>query len=157
MAEEAQAAESSIEDDDNLTIDMSGVTEYSRELVPAGNYNCIISDCEYSRSKNANKPMWTLMLEVVDGDHQGRKFWTHVSFSEKALPGSKATIKAIKPELLDAPLNPKKIAEEGILVGLNIVAKVGFDTYQSEKVNRVKSITAAGSGGGASGNEFMAG
>ena len=151
MAEETEV-ETSVEDDDNLTIDMAGVTEFSRELIPAGNYNCIISDCEYSRSQSSDKPMWTLTLEVQDGDHAKRKLWTHVSFSEKALPGSKATIQAIMPSLLEGPFQPKKVAEEGTLVGLNVIAKVGFDTYQGEKTNKVKNLTA----GGAASGEFMA-
>ncbi len=151
MAEETEV-ETSIEDDDNLTVDMAGVEEFSRELLPAGNYNCIISDCEYSRSQASNKPMWTLVLEVVDGDHQKRKLWTHASFSEKALPGTKSMIKNIMPSLLDGPFQPKKVAEEGLLVGLAVVAKVGFDTYLGEKTNRVKGLTA----GTAGGNEFMA-
>ena len=62
-------------------------------------------------------------------------------------------IKNIMPALLDGPFQPKKVAEEGLLVGLAVVAKVGFDTYQGNKTNRVKGLTA----GTAGGNEFMAG
>lgn len=147
----APVAETSVEDDDNLSIDMSGVEEFKRELLPSGDYNCIISDCEYSRSQSSNKPMWTLVLEVQDGEHAKRKLWMHISFSEGALPGSKATINAIKPELLEGPFQPKKVAEEGELVGLPVTAKVGFDTYQGEKTNKVRRITAGSTGGG----EFM--
>jgi hypothetical protein len=141
-----------VEDDDNVVIDFGGVEELKFEAIPQGWYNGIILSMEYKRSQSKNQPMWELRLQVGEGDYQGRTFWNYVSFSEKALPGTKLFISQVMPELLDQPLNPRQAAEDAVLVGIPVRFQLGTEFYEGKKRNRVKRVEAA-----AAGNAFMGG
>lgn len=152
MAEENQPeveeAEALFEENDSsCVIDMNQVKEATFEVLPKGTYTCIIESAEYGLSKEAQKPMWTLILAIVDGEYANRKLFNWISFSEKALPMSKATIMRIAPELLSATFDPKEIAEAGSLVGKEVRAKVVIKKYEGDDSNSVKELLAAKVGG----------
>jgi hypothetical protein len=130
------------EGDDSLVIDMDNVEEQSFELLPKGVYDCVIEDCEYKLSNSSGKPMWSLTLVVTSGEFEGRKLFANMSFSEKALPMTKATIMKIAPDVLQAPFMPKKIADEGTLVGKNVRAKTKIEKYEGEERTRVANLMA---------------
>lgn len=129
--------------DDALTINMDEVHAQSFELIPKGTYDVVIEKLEYSLSKSSGAPMWSVQLTITDGDFANRKLFTHLSFSEGALPGTKAAIQKIAPDLLSSAFNPKKIAEEGSLVGIQARVKTGIETYQGEDRSKVKTWLAA--------------
>lgn len=135
--------------DDSLLVDLSNVKEMSFEVLPKGIYAAIIESVKYEISKNSGKPMWNVQFTVSDGEYANRKLFNYMSFSEKALPGTKANIKRIAPELLSGPFNPKKIADEGYLTGKQVRLKVDVEKYTPEggeprDTNRVRDILAAG-------------
>lgn len=137
-------------DDDNVVVDFGDVEELKFDAIPAGWYKGVILSQEYKRSKSKNAPMWELRLQINEGPHENRTFWNYISFSEKALPGTKLTLSQIKPDLLEAPLNPKKAADDAVLVGLNVEFQLGIEMYEGKKVNRVKRMRPA-----AAANEFL--
>lgn len=130
------------DDDDNVVVDLSSVEALKFEAIPGGKYPGVVISQEYKRSKNANAPMWELRVAVDDDNspYHNRKMWYYVSFSEKALPGTKLLISNLAPQLLEAPLNPKKAAEEAVLVGIPVILDVAVELYEGQKRNRVKSL-----------------
>lgn len=134
------------EDDDNAVVDFSGVEETKWEAIPKGWYNGTIISMDYKRSQSSNKPMWELRLQVDEGDYAKRTFFTYVSFSEKALPGTKALLSKVAPQLLEAPLNPKQAADDGILIGIAVKFRLDIEKYEGQNRNRVKQIDARQAG-----------
>lgn len=147
MSEQDQYFESG---DDSLVIDMNSVEEGSFEVLPKGTYDCIIDEVEYKLSQSSGKPMWNIRLTVVNGEYANRKLFHIISFSEKALPMAKTQINRIAPELLSERFNPRKIAEDGSLVGKACRAKTKIEAYEGEDRTRVQTLIAP-----AGGDEFV--
>ena len=141
------------DDDDNAVIDFASVEALKFEAIPGGKYPAVIASMEYKRSKASNAPMWELRVAVDDetSPFHNRKMWYYASFSEKALPGTKLLISRLMPELLEQPLNPKRAAEEAVLVGMVVTMDVAVELYEGQKRNRVKSLNVRA---GAT-NEFL--
>jgi len=127
--------------EDGLVVNLSEVEAQKFELLPKNKYNVIVEDNQYQKSKSSGKPMWNLKLNVVDGEFQGRKLFTFLSFSEKALPNTKATLAILAPELADKPdlriNDPETVAS---IIGRQ--AKVSVDIQKGEDgyddSNRIK-------------------
>jgi hypothetical protein len=84
--------------------------------IPRGDYNVVFDQTDYGISKNSGKPMITARLEISDGEYEGRKLWTWLSFSEKAMPFTKMAFSQFAPHLLEAgDISPRAIAEDGEL------------------------------------------
>lgn len=128
--------------ENNLLIDLEGIEGQSFEVIPKGDYDCVIEDVKYAFSQSSGKPMWNVTLTITEGTYQNRKLFTFLSFSEKALPGTKTQINRIAPELISKHFDPKKIAEEGTLTGRAVRAKVVIEQYEGEDKNRVKNLYA---------------
>jgi len=149
------------EDGGNLVIDLSGIAEAKFEPIPKGIYEAEIDSCEYGLSNNSGAPMFTLGILIVGGDHNGRKLTTYLSFSQKALPFTKATINRFAPELLVGPFKPEEIAGSGALLGRAVRVRVTVEDYQGEPRSRVSQLLAAsgntpgGSGSAAAGKGFF--
>lgn len=132
------------EEGESLTINMEDVAAQTFEAIPKGTYNVTIDSAEFKMSKSSNKPMWNLTLVITDGEYANRKIFTILSFSEAALPGTKAAIQRIAPQLLTANFNPKAIAESGDLVGLTARVKTKIEQYEGNDQTRVAGWLAAG-------------
>ena len=141
--EKAKKQDEFFEDnDDALTFDMTAVEEGTYEIVPKGTYNTIIEQLEYKLSQSSGKPMWAITLVITDGEYQGRKLFTNISFSEKALSMAKTQILRIAPEVLSSTFNPRKIAESGDLIGKACRAKTKIEVYEGEEKTRVQTLLA---------------
>lgn len=134
--EEVQTFEEGEEDD--AEINMADVGDFKFITYPAGDYNVVIATCEYTKSESANKPMWKLSLEIEDGKFQGKKIPSFLSLSEGALPGTKAALKVLNPELANSSWKPQKVAEEGLLLGCRARIKLQIRPYQGQKRNNVR-------------------
>lgn len=134
---------------DGLSVDLSNVQAQSFEALPKGVYNGLIDQAEYSLSKTSGKPMWNLRVAITDeGDYQSRKLFTFLSFSEKALPGTKAAMATFAPELLTGPFNPSNPDILGGLVGRPVKLSVTVETYNDAPQNRIKKwLTPEGNDG----------
>lgn len=134
------------ENDDALLFDMEAVEEGSFEVIPKGTYNAIIDEVEYKLSNSSGKPMWAISLTITDGAYEGRKLFTNISFSEKALPMAKTQIMRIAPEVISKRFDPRKIAESGELVHKLCRAKTKIEIYEGEERTRVQTLLAPAEG-----------
>lgn len=134
---------------EGLSVDLSKVEAMKFEVLPKGIYNAIIEEVKFEMSKTSNKPMWNLTLAVTDeGEFQNRKQFTILSFSEKALPGTKGAIATFAPELLNGPFNPSDDEIIGSLTGKPVKIKIKHEEYQGEPQSRVQRwiVPEAGDG-----------
>lgn len=139
MAKASKAADDTFEGSDtNVMVDLSEVQAASFEVLPRGTYSGVISNCEFQYSQNAGKPMWALQLTVSEGEYEGRKLFTHMSFSEKALPMTKKSLAIVAPEFLSKEFNPEAEASE--MEGKSVRFKVTIQKYQGEDRNRVNDF-----------------
>lgn len=137
-------ADASFEDgEESLLINLDEVKAQTFEAIPKGTYDVAIDSAEYKLSAASGKPMWNLQLTITDGEFAGRKIFTILSFSEKALPGTKAAIARIDSSLITSSFNPKAIAESGELVGKTARVKTKIEMYNDQEQTRVAQWLAA--------------
>ncbi len=127
--------------DGSVMMDLTEVEEATNEVVPRGTYSCTIEECNYKLSQNSGNPMWEIKLNIDDGDYEGRKLFTFLSFSDKALPLTKKTLAAIAPEFLSGPFNMEEAASD--MEGKAVRVKTTIEKYQGEDRSRVKQLMAA--------------
>lgn len=140
-------------EDDGLVVDLSNVEAMKFEVLAKGTYNGVIEDLDYELSKSSNKPMWNMKLAVTDeGEFQNRKQFTILSFSEKALPGTKTAIQTFAPELADKPFNPKDADVVQSLIGRPVKFKIKHEMYNDEPQSRIARWMVPD---GAAGDGFM--
>lgn len=120
--------------------------------VPKGTYAVTIEDVQFQLSKRSSQPMWNIRYAISDGEfaEKNRKLFDIISLQESQHGRVKRFVNRVAPELADLEVfDPKKIAEEGILVGKELRVKVDIeedDTYGAR--NRVRDHLAAGATGG---------
>jgi len=142
------------EEGGGLVVDLQNIEAAKFENVPRGIYASEIDSAEYGMSQNSGAPMITLQLVITEGEYARRKLFTYWSFSQKALPFTKAAIQRVAPELLTGKFNPQQVCDEGKLLGKPCRIRVTLDEYQGEQRSRVSQIlpplaegsTAAGNG-----------
>lgn len=124
--------------EDSLMVNLSDVEESSFEAFKAGLYPVVLEKCEFQISKSSQMPMWNCMFSITEGEFENRKLFTYMSFSPKALPMTKANIRAMGlTELLDGAFDPKAIADEGTIVGSTAMAKVGIEKDNNDEDRNV--------------------
>lgn len=135
-------------DGESLLVNLAEVEAQSFEVFPKSNYNLVVEECDYEISKSSGKPMWNMRFSIVDGPFANRKLFHYISFSEKALPMTKAALEVLAPELVETQFNPKKVAEEGTMIGRTATAKVGIQKGEGdyEDKNVIKSFVKNGGG-----------
>jgi len=125
--------------EDGLLVDLSQVEEMKFELLPKGNYDVIIEDAEFSLSKSSSKPMWSLRLNVLNEEYKNRKLFSILSFSEKALPGTKSALLVISPELLNGPFRMNDPEVVSSIIGKFAKVRVAIEKSEGyDEQNRVK-------------------
>lgn len=77
----------------SINIDFSEVPDQQFGLIPKGNYDAIVDEVTVKKGKDSGEPYLNWKLKIVGGDYEGRVLFTITSFSGKALPGTKATLK----------------------------------------------------------------
>jgi len=109
---------------DALTVDFNDVEETSFEALPKAMYNCVIAECEFGYSQNSGNAMWTLQLEVADGEYAGRKLFNHMTFTGGGVGFTKRDLKRIAPELLEAPFQPNDPEVVSSMLGKQVRCRV---------------------------------
>jgi len=125
---------------DSLMVDMSTVPDVSFEALPRALYPCQIVDCEFTYSQSSGNPMWTLTLEVTDGDYAGRKLFTHMVFAGAGLPITKKQLSRIAPSLMESAFDPSDVEVSSQMLGLEVKAKVSIRKYEGEDRNNVQDL-----------------
>jgi len=133
---------------DSLMVDLNEVEDVSFEALPKGIYACVISECEFSYSQSAGNPMWTLVLEVSDGEFTGRKLYSHLVFRGAGMPITKRQLQRIAPELFDGAFNPEDEDVIASMLGRNINAKTAPRKYEGVMRDNVRDLFAASEEGG---------
>lgn len=129
---------------DSLTVDFGGVEAAVFELVPKAIYPCLVAECEFSYSQSGGNPMWTLTLEVAEGEYAGSKLFTHLVFAGKGLGYTKSTLERIKPELLEAPFDSDDEEVMAGMLGLEVKARVTHRKWEGEMRANVAGLYAGG-------------
>jgi hypothetical protein len=132
--------------DSSLIIDMDSVKEQSFEAVPRGTYNAEFDTMELAKSKSSGQPMWKGQIRITDGPYVGRKLFYFLSFSEKALPGTKSQLAKISPDIVSGSMNIKALADQQVLVGKPCRVKIDIEKYDGNDTNRIKGFLAPAGG-----------
>lgn len=139
----AKAVEIGEGDGQSAMIDFSQVDEMSFEVLPKGKYDAIVHAIEYKYSAAGN-PMWALQLSIEGGDYDGRRLFSHITFSEAALSYAKSTLANIAPHLLEESFDPSNADVYSQFQGMAVSAQVAVGTYNNEPSNNVKQLFARG-------------
>lgn len=145
-------------DDDNDTIDLSSADEdatFNDEVMPNGDYLCAVAETEFTEFKSGNKGI-KVKLEVVKGDFakgpkrkRGRVLYTNVVMSKAGADLLKTALKAlgVKKDVYNSrnfsSAMLQRIADEGDLLGNEVVAKVRMRVYEGNKRNEVRGMRKA--------------
>ena len=134
----------------SLLIDLEAVEEQKFENIPNNKYPCVTEELEYKFSESSGKPMWAVKLTITEGEFEGRKLMTWISFSEAALPMTKTTLNRIAPDLISKTFDPEKIAEEGTMVGKQLIVRTKIEKItqgdrKGEMRTSVKDLYPGGS------------
>jgi hypothetical protein len=150
------------EDGDSYTFNMKETKEDSGFApLPKGNYLCTLESVEFKLSKSSGAPMLNFVWAVAEGEfaEKNRKIFDFLSFKEGQQGRVKKWLNRVAPELAELEdFNPKKVADQGLLVGKQAKLKVdiedGTDEYPGAK-NRVKDVFAPGAASAGGGSFTM--
>lgn len=143
MAKKGAAEAVDFSEGDSLMVDLNEVEDVTFEALPRGIYPCVIAECEFSYSQSAGNPMWTLTMEVSEGDYAGRKLFSHLVFAGAGLPITKRQLARIAPALFDGAFNPEDDEVIATIVGLNISVKTQPRKYEGVMRDNVRDLFAA--------------
>jgi len=125
---------------DSLMVDFNDVEDVSFEALPVAIYPVTISDCEFTYSQSSGNPMWTLQLEVRDGEYAGRKLFSHLVFAGKGMPITKRQLMRIVPDLIATAFDPQDPDIIAQMLGLDLRAKVTVRKYEGRDTNNVRDL-----------------
>lgn len=142
-----QYAASVFEEGGDLVINLQDVQEMKFENVPKGLYLAEIDSASYGMSNSSGKPMITLSWKIIDGQYENRKLLQWLSFSQGALPGTKANINRIAPELTTQAWKPQELCNNGFFIGKRAKIRVDLSEYNGEMRSGIKGLLAVGGEG----------
>jgi hypothetical protein len=104
--------------------------------IPSGEYRCLIIDGAFFNAK-AGTPGYKIALQVLDGDHAGRRLWIDVWLSEAAIAIAKRDLGKLgvsSLEQLDRPL------PEGIVVAARVALRRGDSGEEFNCITRFEVV-----------------
>jgi hypothetical protein len=149
MAKAEQAAQEGIQTEasDGFTFNMNEEKASSGfPLIPPGMHPAILEDCEYKLSQSSGNPMWQLKWSFLEPElaAKNRKIMSFSIFSAEQRGRAKMLLVRIAPELATLEdFNPKKIADEGTMVGRRAILKITTQKGQDgEERSNVADVLA---------------
>jgi len=136
------------EDGGDLVVNLTDVQEMKFENVPKGTYLAEIDEATYGMSTSSGKPMITVKWKIVEGAYEGKTLMQFLSFSEKALAGTKTNLNRISPELATQAFKPRELCDSGYFLGKQAKIRVDLGEYNGEKRSQIKGLLSAGTGEG---------
>jgi hypothetical protein len=112
-----------------------------RGPLPAGTYTAAIVESQMKPTKAGTGEMLEIVLEVIDGEHKGRRVWDRLNLrnpSETAVDIAKRTLSAICRSV--GVLTPKDSSD---LHDRPLVITVVQEEYEGKVSNKVKGYRAA--------------
>lgn len=125
---------------ESLMVDFNDVEDVKFEALPVGIYPVQIADCEFTYSQSSGNPMWTLKLEVRDGEYANRVLFTHLVFAGKGLPITKRQLTRIAPDLISSPFDPEDPDVIAQMLGIDLRAKVTIRKYEGRDTNNIRDL-----------------
>jgi len=117
-------------------IDMSNVEEFV--VLPAGQYDVVVTDIEFRKSKTTEFPYISWELTVLSGPAEDRKLWLNTSLSPKALFRLKQTLEGLGVNDVPQQIEGNDLIEA--MMGAKAVAEVGVREYEGRNQNEVKRL-----------------
>ncbi len=148
MAKKGAAEAVDFSEGDSLMVDLNDVEDVTFEALPRGIYPCVIAECEFSYSQSAGNPMWTLVMEVSDGEYTGRKLFSHLVFAGAGLPITKRQLQRIAPELFDSAFNPEDEDVISTMLGKSLNVKTAPRKFEGVMRDNVRDLFPASDDGG---------
>jgi hypothetical protein len=130
------------EDGGDLVVNLTDVQEMKFENVPKGTYVAEIDEATYGMSNSSGKPMITAKWKIVEGAYEGKTLMQFLSFSPKALAGTKTNLNRISPELATMPFKPRELCDQGYFLGKKAKIRVDIGEYQGEDRSQIKGLLA---------------
>ena len=69
--------------------------------IPAGTYQVKVADVEETTTQNGD-PMWKMVLQVTKGEHEGRRLFDNLVFTERALSRVKLVCSSLGADVIGA-------------------------------------------------------
>lgn len=132
------------EDGGDLVVNLTDVQELKFENVPKGTYDAEVDEAVYGMSTSSGSPMITFTWKISGGEYDGKTLKQFLSFSVKALPGTKTNINRVAPELSTVQFKPKELCDQGYFLGKKCKIRVDLGEYQGEKRSQIRGLIAYG-------------
>jgi len=140
---------------DGLVFNLTDVEEdRGFDIIPKGDYPCIVDEQEFGESKSGN-PMITTKFKITEGEYEGRvvfDYWVLAGKgSEFGLGKLKKFLTRVTPEADLAAFNPETFCEDGEAINRECIVTLGVQKqtkgeYKGESRNTVKDIKPASNG-----------
>lgn len=109
----------------------------NRDPVPPGTYLCRVQKVEEKETK-AGDEMWSLWLQIEQGEHQGKMIFDNITFSEAGLPRVKLVCSRLG---IDMNVEGHIDLSTDMLEGKVADVTVEIDDYQDKHGNtRTKNV-----------------
>lgn len=136
------------EDGGDLVVNLQDVQEMKFENVPKGTYVAEIDEATYGLSQSSQKPMISLKWKISEGEYTGRTLMQFLSFSAKALPGTKTNLARIDAQLASQPFKPQDLCNNGWFLGKQAKIRVDLGEYNGEKRSQIRGLVSIQAGDG---------
>lgn len=121
-------------------------------VLPKANYKAIVDSVEYQKSKNSGNPMWKMGFLITEEEHVSKnlKVFSYQVFKPDQMGRVKALLENLGHAELNTPdFNPKRIADDKVLVGSPCVLRLDIrDSEEYGKSNEIKRVMKEGTGSG---------
>ena len=109
-------------------------------LMPKGDYDMIVDNCEFQLSKASGAPMLKWTFKVVSGDFENRLHWEYTVLNNNfGLRNLKKILIALNCGVDFATFNPQTFAEEGTAIGENLT--ITLDIKRDKKTNEDRNVS----------------
>jgi hypothetical protein len=144
---------------EGFTFDMSAQPADSGfPVAPQGTYDFVIDKLDYGLSQSSGNPMWSIQALITGGpsdpDDEIAKKEIKVRYYQVFTPDqmgrARRLLDCVAPDLATPDFNPKKVADDKVLIGKAFRARVNIrksDEYGDQ--NNIVNILPAGGGQGA--------
>jgi len=126
----------------DLTLNLDGVSS-GFDAIPPGDYSAILSEWEATKFQTGSTGA-KLEFTITEDEFQGRKLWSNLVLTQKALWKVKEFLTAMElwtPEELEGSINLSEALDQA--VGEELTLRVVQHLYDGETRNNVKKFLAA--------------
>jgi hypothetical protein len=108
-------------------------------LMPKGDYDMIVDNCEFQLSKASGAPMLKWTFKVINGEYENRLHWEYTVLNNSfGLRNLKKILIALNSSVDFSTFNPQTFAEEGIPVGENLT--ITMDIKKDKKTGEDRNV-----------------